>query len=313
MTNNQKIILPGGVGLLGQNLVVQLKNRGYNNLVILDKHSANLKIMREMHPELTIVEADLADDGEWSKYFENANTVIILQAQIGAPTIEPFIRNNIDSTTHILNAIKKYNVPYTVHISSSVVNSVARDFYTETKKRQEKQVLDSSINCVVLRPTLMFGYFDRKHLGWLSRFMKKVPIFPIPGNGKYMRQPLYARDFANIIIACIENKISNKIFNITGLEKIDYIDIIREIKVAVGAKSRIIKIPYHLFYLLLKTWAIFDRNPPFTAEQLKALVAHDEFEVIDWQNIFGVKATPFREAIGQTFSHPTYSKITLEF
>jgi hypothetical protein len=47
----------------------------------------------------------------------------------------------------------------------------------------------------------MFGWFDRKHLGWLSRFMKKVPVFPIPGHGRYMRQPLYGgRDFANIII-----------------------------------------------------------------------------------------------------------------
>jgi len=31
----------------------------------------------------------------------------------------------------------------------------------------------------------MFGWFDRKHLGWLSRFMKKVPVFPIPGHGHY--------------------------------------------------------------------------------------------------------------------------------
>ena len=25
----------------------------------------------------------------------------------------------------------------------------------------------------MLRPTLMFGWFDQKHLGWLSRFMAK--------------------------------------------------------------------------------------------------------------------------------------------
>ena len=36
-----KIILPGGAGLVGQNLVIQLKNRGYQNIVVLDKHRAN--------------------------------------------------------------------------------------------------------------------------------------------------------------------------------------------------------------------------------------------------------------------------------
>ena len=41
----------------------------------------------------------------------------------------------------------------------------------------------------------MFGWFDRKHLGWLARFMCRVPVFPIPGSGEYLRQPLYVGDF----------------------------------------------------------------------------------------------------------------------
>ena len=36
----------------------------------------------------------------------------------------------------------------------------------------------------ILRPTLMFGWFDRKHLGWLARFMQKAPVFPIHVPGK---------------------------------------------------------------------------------------------------------------------------------
>lgn len=110
----------------------------------------------------------------------------MLQAQIGGNDYQEFVRNNIDSTRLIIKAIKSNDVPYLVHISSSVVESVADDFYTNTKKEQEKMVLESGIACPVLRPTLMFGWFDRKHLGWLSRFMKKVPVFPIPGHGRYI-------------------------------------------------------------------------------------------------------------------------------
>ncbi len=311
--SDKKIILLGGAGLVGQNLIVQLKQRGYKNIIVLDKHRTNLEILQQTHPNIIAKYFDLAESGKWENFFQNADIVVMLQAQIGDPNLEPFIRNNITSTKNIITAIKKYNVPYTVHISSSVVESAADDFYTQTKKEQEKLVIESAINCITLRPTLMFGWFDRKHLGWLSRFMKKVPLFPIPENGRYMRQPLYCVDFCNIIINCIENPISGKIFNITGLEKIDYIDIIREIKKATKARCHIVKIPYLLFYFLLKFWAIFDKNPPFTASQLKALVAHDEFEVIDWPQIFVVTPTPFSEAIDQTFNHPIYSKTTLEF
>lgn len=309
----QKIVIPGGAGLVGQNLVAHFKKSGYTNLVVIDKHQANLDILRKFHPDITIEQADLAEAGAWELHFKDAAAVIMLQAQIGAATRTPFVRNNIDTTARILALIKHYNIPYTVHISSSVVNSVANDYYTQTKKQQEDLVLKSGIPCMVLRPTLMFGWFDRKHLGWLSRLMKKSPLFPIPGNGRYMRQPLYVGDFCRIIIRCVQNQMCGQTLNITGLEKIDYIDMIRTIKKETRAKTLILAIPYSLFYLLLKTWALFDKNPPFTTQQLKALVADDEFELIDWPHIFNIEPTPFAAAIHETFNDPTYAKVVMEF
>ncbi|TRO82716.1 NAD-dependent epimerase/dehydratase family protein [Desulfuromonas acetexigens] len=310
---NQKILLPGGAGLVGQNLVARFKAQGYTDIVVLDKHQANLAVLQRVQPDITAEYADLAEPGDWQRHFEGADAVVMLQAQIGGLVYDVFVRNNIDSTRLVLDAIEKYKVPYLVHISSSVLESVAEDFYTKSKRAQEDMVLASTVPNVVLRPTLMFGWFDRKHLGWLSRFMQKVPIFPIPGHGRYMRQPLYVGDFCDIIISCIESRKQGGVYNISGHEKIDYIDMIREIKRAVQARSAIVKIPYGIFYGLLWVWSLFDRNPPFTTQQLAALVAKDEFEVIDWPGIFGVPYTPFAKAIDETFNDPTYSKVVLEF
>lgn len=310
---DKRIILPGGAGLVGQNLVARLKARGYTNIVVLDKHKANLAVLREVQPDITAEYADLSEAGEWQRHFKGAEVVVMLQAQIGGNTHEDFIRNNINSTGLILDAIKVNQVPCLVHISSSVVESVADDFYTNTKKDQERMVLESGIPCPVLRPTLMFGWFDRKHLGWLSRFMQKVPIFPIPGHGRYMRQPLYVGDFCNIIISCIEQRVKEGIFNISGHEKVDYIDIIRQIRRVTRARTLIVRIPYGLFHALLWVWGLFDKNPPFTTQQLAALIAKDEFEVIDWPGIFGVESTPFSKAIEETFTDPRYSHVVLEF
>ncbi|WP_307616821.1 NAD-dependent epimerase/dehydratase family protein [Variovorax boronicumulans] len=308
-----KIILPGGAGLVGQNLVARLNREKFTQIVVLDKHRPNLEVLARAHPDVVAEYADVSKRGDWLAHFEGADVVVMLQAQIGGIDYQEFVDNNVTSTELILEAVKKNKVPQLVHISSSVVESVADDFYTRSKKDQERMVLDSGIECPILRPTLMFGWFDRKHLGWLSRFMAKVPVFPVPGNGKFMRQPLYVGDFCNVIISCIENTVRTGIFNITGHQQVDYIDIIREIKRATKAKARIVKIPYGLFYGLLWTWSLFDRNPPFTTQQLQALVARDEFEVIDWPGIFGVRSTPFNEAVEETFNHPVYSKIALEF
>lgn len=313
MDKTKKIVIPGAAGLVGQNLLVQLKANGYHNIVAIDKHHENLSVLKKIHPEIEVIEADLAENGDWEKSFENADVVVMLQAQIGAKTIEPFLRNNVESTKKVISAIKKFNVDYLVHISSSVVNSVADDFYTQTKKTQEQLVVKSGLRHCVLRPTLMFGWFDRKHLGWLSRFMEKTPVFPIPGHGRYMRQPLYERDFCQVIIAAMEQQPENEAYNITGKDEVDYIDIIREIKKAKRLKTWIVKIPFGIFKMMMATYAVFSSNPPFTTQQLDALVADDKFELIPWWDIFDVEPTNFKDAIDETFNHPEYSHITLEF
>lgn len=310
---DQRIILAGGAGLVGQNLVVRLKEKGYRNLVVIDKHAANLETLASLHPEVESVLADLSVPGPWQVYLAGADVVVLLQAQIGGNDVAEFEHNNIDATRLILEAIKDAANTYLVHVSSSVVESVADDYYSSTKRAQEKLVLDSGIRCPVLRPTLMYGWFDRKHLGWLSRFMQRVPVFPVPGSGRYMRQPLYVGDFCNIIISCIESRLPGGIYNISGHEKVDYIDMIRKIRGATGARTWIVHIPYRLFHVLLSVWGLFDRDPPFTTQQLEALCADDEFEVIDWPSIFGVPYTPFARAVEETFNHPSYSHVVLEF
>jgi nucleoside-diphosphate-sugar epimerase len=299
--------------LVGQNLVARLRARGYANIVVLDRHRSNLAVLRSVQPGVVAEYADVAVRGEWQRHFQGADVVVMLQAQIGGNDYRAFERNNVESTRLILAEIKKHNISRLIHISSSVAESTANDFYTNTKKEQERIVLESGLACAVLRPTLMFGWFDRKHLGWLSRFMQRTPIFPVPGHGHYMRQPLYVGDFCNIIIRCIESNVAPGIYNISGRERIDYINIIREIKRVTRARTAVVRIPYSVFYGLLWLWGLMDRNPPFTTQQLAALTAGDEFELIDWQDIFEVTATPFARAIDETFNDPVYGKIVLEF
>ena len=158
----------------------------------------------------------------------------------------------------------------------------------------------------------MFGWFDRKHLGWLARFLVKAPIFPVPGNGRYPRQPLYVGDFCNIIVACLEQRITG-VYNITGLERVDYIDLIRLLRASVESHTPIVNIPYSFFKLLLTAYAAIDRDPPFSTKQLAALVTPDIFEVIDWPGIFSVAPTPLSEAFSETFQNSQYSHVTLAY
>ncbi|MCG6205026.1 NAD-dependent epimerase/dehydratase family protein [Rhodopseudomonas sp. HC1] len=308
----RKIVITGAAGLVGQNLVARLKSRPDIELVGIDKHAANVALFRQVHPDVRIIEADLAEPGAWSDCFSGADTVVINQAQIGGLFGAEFEANNVTATRHILAAIERHAVPYFVGISSSVVNSAADDFYTRSKTAQERLFDASPVPHVTLRPTLMFGWFDRKHLGWLRRFMDRAPVFPIPGDGRFDRQPLYVGDFVSIIVAAIESRKAGT-FDISGLEQISYGDLIALIHDIVKPRARIVHIPYALFWALLWLYARFDKNPPFTTGQLEALVLPETFPVIDWPTEFGVKPTALRQALTETFLDREHSQIVLAF
>lgn len=307
-----RILVTGAAGLVGQNLIPHLKNLPDVSILAIDKHSVNTDILKSLHPDLDVIHADLAEPGGWEAEAGACDVVVMLQAQIGGLNPADFHRNNVAATQRVLDASLKGSLSHLCHVSSSVVNSKAVDLYTESKKAQEKIVAASGAKQIVLRPTLMFGWFDRKHLGWLRRFMDRTPVFPIPGTGRYLRQPLFAGDFSAIIASSVRSQMTGA-YNISGLEKVDYIDLIKAIRDVSGARAAIVKIPYGLFWTMLKTYSFVSSNPPFTTKQLAALVTPDVFEVIDWPTLFGVRATPLREALDVTFNDPVYSKVELAF
>jgi nucleoside-diphosphate-sugar epimerase len=308
-----RIAVTGAAGLVGQNLIPRLKMRGFTDIVAIDKHPANTATLRWLHPDIRVIEANLAVDDGWQDAVAACDVVVVCHAQIGGLDPKAFEQNNVAATRRLIDVLQANQRPFLVHLSSSVIESEAADWYTESKEQQERIVVQSGLSHVVLRPTLMFGWFDRKHVGWLARFMQRVPIFPIPGSGRYLRQPLYVGDLCDIIMSCIDKRPNDASYNISGQEKIDYIDLMREVKETCGARAAIVRIPYRLFWALLWAYGLFDRDPPFTTKQLEALVTPDVFEVIDWPGVFGVTAMPLHRALEQTFQHPVYSKIVLEF
>ncbi len=307
-----RIVITGAAGLVGQNLLLLLRERGYRNLLAIDRHEGNLAIAAGLNPGLQTLCTDLAVPGEWQTAFVGADAVIQLHAQITGLFENEFERNNIAATSHVLQACQQNKVPYLLHISSSVLNSVADDAYTRTKRAQEMLVRESGLNWCILRPTLMFGWFDPKHFGWLSRFMARVPVFPIPGDGRFLRQPLYNRDFCRVIIACLESGSCGQTHDIVGAEDVDYIDIIKTIREIKELNTVILHIPMSFFDLLLRIYACFSSKPPFTSSQLHALAAGDYFTGVDIEKEFGVKPTPFAEAMRETFRHPQYASIVVD-
>ena len=312
-----KIFIPGGAGLVGLNLIYLLtKSHPEWEILVVDKKKSSINIAKKLFKKVNFICEDLSyyKNNKWIGMIKNFDVCIMLQAEIGNKDPYQFERNNVITTKYILEVIKKSNINRLIHVSSSVVNSACDDLYTKTKFKQEELIKNNwGKNLIILRPTLMFGWFDRKHLGWLHKFMNRFPLFPIPGKGKFIRQPLFVGDFCQIIQSCIIYQEIIGEFDITGLQQITYIKLMKIIRSTTKNNPIFINLPIPLFSFLLQVWAIISRKPAFTVSQLDALTAGDEFEVINWPKIFSVQPTDIDEAIKITYCNSIFSDIHLPF
>jgi len=304
-----KIVITGAAGLVGMNLLSEMHESGFskdNSIIALDKNSNNIKLAKKLFPEVKFAIAELSVKGEWEKHFKDADTVIQLQAQISSTYADPYIKNNIESVSNVIDVCKKHNIKHLIHASSSQALSIAKDDYTYTKRAGENLVHYSGIPHTIFRPTLMYGCFDIKHLGYITSIMEKSPILPIPGSGEYTRQPLFVKDFCRIIMKTIKKGPDNTIHNIIGKEKIHFIDIMREIRKKKRITRLFVKIPIPIFIRLLNVYAFVFRKRPFVPDQLRAMTIGDIFKSDDWEKKFEVQYTKLTDALPQIYDSKYY-------
>jgi nucleoside-diphosphate-sugar epimerase len=304
----KKLVVCGAAGFLGQNLIPLLKKKYI--IIAIDKHFHNLNLLKTLNPEIETVYSDLAELTKWKDTFKSADCIIQLNAEIASHDKHDFIRNNVITTKNIVDIMKKYKTPYLVHVSSAAVNSIRRDYYSETKEEGEGLVRKSGVKHTILRPSMMYGCFDNKNVGWLMNFMKKSPLFPIPGSGKYPRQPVFVTDFCSIIENLIENKPDNKIYNING-DKIDFIDMVKVIIKSKKIFRPIVKLPFKLFIFLMQSYSFVLRKVEFTPDQIRSLTSGEIFEMFPWWSEFDVEKTSFKDGVHKMLNSK-FSKIVLE-
>jgi nucleoside-diphosphate-sugar epimerase len=299
------IVLAGGAGFVGQNLAPLLLEAG-NRVVALDKNPDNLGLLARLNPGLEAHVADLSQDGPWEGVLAGADAVVDLKAQIAALDVGLFARNNVLTQQRLLAACSAQRVRHLVHLSSSVVLSVVRDAYSDSKRDAERLVRESGVPHTILRPPLMYGAFDVKHLGFIGRVMERTPVLFIPGSGRFLRQPLYVMDLCRIVLRCLKRGPTGESHDLIGQERLQFADMLRAMARARGLRRLILPLPLPLFSGALRLYAALARRPAVTGEQLDALVAGDDFPVHDWPTAFGVRYTPFLEGLRETYASPRF-------
>ena len=176
----------------------------------------------------------------------------------------------LENTKTLFRCAKNAGVGKIVHIS--VTNPSEEDElpYYQGKAWQEKALRESGVDYTIVRPTLVFGKEDIlvNNIAWTIR---KFPVVPIFGSGRYSVQPVFVGDLANLAIDAASMERSG-ILDAIGPETYTYAEFLRLIARELNRNVAFVHTSPSMGILLGKLIGLLVRDVILTKDELRGLM-----------------------------------------
>ena len=215
-----------------------------------------------------------------------------------------------DGVRNVMEAAKSKGAGRWVQMSALGVGRGLQTGYYETKLQGEAHVKASGLGWTIFRPSVVFSreYDPRPNfVSELGNIIRRSPVIPVFGDGKYRLQPIALEVLARAMVASLAMPESyGKTYEVGGPEKLRYRDILRTIADAQGlSKKPMISVPFGPFKFLA---SILDQYPffPVTRGQLAMLehenVVEDPAMQAEFEHTFRPEHISFAEGVKSYFA-----------
>lgn len=313
------ILVTGGTGFLGRNLLPILLEHQYNVRVITRTPDA-YPWLDKLNVE--VFEADVTDRDAIFEAIQGCNGVVHAAGKFRFwGDTEAFRATNVQGARNVMDAALQAGVGKFVHISTVVVIGQPEsngeidethpcrpmDGYQRSKLAGEKLALsyyhDHGLPVTILRPGAFYGPHGRYAFNKLffEDPLRKRPI-GVEG-GRFYTFPAYIKDVAQSIVLALQKGKSGEIYNICSqyLQHREVDDIIAE---EAGISRFHIYFPQRLmvpFARLLTLAGEAFNIEPYYPITLQSYILNDwKVSSLKAQAELGFKPTPFREGVRET-------------
>jgi uncharacterized protein YbjT (DUF2867 family) len=171
----------------------------------------------------------------------------------------------------LLEAARSAGVRRAVHVS--VVNAAAdaETPYVRAKAALEAVVRSSGLEWAIVRPTLTYGPNDIliNNLAWALR---RLPVYGLPGLGRYTVQPVHVDDVARI---CVEAAFepAGQVVDAAGPETMAYRELVERVRKAVGSRSLVVPMPGSAVLAAARLLGLLVRDVVLTRDEIRELTS----------------------------------------
>jgi nucleoside-diphosphate-sugar epimerase len=299
-----KVIITGATGGLGRNLVLHVKQLGWE-IIALGRNESIGKTLG-----VTFKSVDLSDEMATQSAFESAD-VVFHCAALSSPwgSDEAFYRANVLATHNVIDAMIHHTIPKIVHVSTPSIYFdyndqmgvseayVAKTFvnaYAKTKYEAEQIVLQSDMISVILRPRGIFGEHDQALMPRVERIARKGFLPLIKGKEAVVDITYVGNVVHALCLAATKEVPSKSIFNITNDEPKAIREIFELVVQTLGLHVSFKKLPYGVMMGLARFLEIIAHmgliaEPPLTRYGVGLIATHQTLDIQKAKEMLGYR------------------------
>ena len=196
------ILVTGGTGFVGQEVVRELLALGYH-VRVLARHPERANRFAN-HTRLEIIPGDALRPDTLPAAMVGVRAVIHLIGIIAETSRVTYEQAHTEATRNVLAAAQQAGVTRWVQMSAIGTRPTARSRYHLTKSQAEELVRQSGIDWTIFRPSLIYGHDEhdrllnllRRALSWPLDFIQ-LYSFPLLDGGEPLVQPVSVREVAH--------------------------------------------------------------------------------------------------------------------
>jgi uncharacterized protein YbjT (DUF2867 family) len=265
----QLITVFGGTGFLGRRIVRHLHDAGFAVRIASRHPDRAVMFFPDAGPRLRSVHGDINEDKSVAAAIGDAFAVVnavSLYVERGRDTFQSV---HVNAGERVARLACEAGAQRFLHISGIGANARSMSPYIRSRGLGEAAVLRAFPSATVLRPTVMFGPGDA-FLIPLLLMLRRLPVFPMFGDGSTRVQPAYVEDVGEASARVLQAQSPHQIYELAGPRIYTYRALLKALAATARNKPLLLPVPFALWQAIGYV-AEFLPSPPITRNEVELM------------------------------------------